>query len=715
MAFQCGFFNSVNGDRRYTAEQMNNPYKGIVSNGVLAKTDDSTSFQVQEKSGLNIVVKEGYGIFADKWAILDADLQLTIPTPHVSYARIDSVIVRIDNNENVRAGSIEYVQGTPATNPAAPALTRNSTVMEYRLANIRVPANATSVSQATITDTRPSADCGFVTNLLQNSDISATYAQWEAQFNEWLASRQTEYNTWSNNKKSEYENFVSNEKSKYNQFVDNKQTEYENFVAAEQKSYNDFTTEKQTEYENFVDDYTNYINAQRTEHEEFITTEQAEYNEWTNEKRTAYEKWFNNLTEDLTVGAFLQHFSNHYVTTAENETVIPIGISQYSSTLDILKVYINGLMLIPNVDYIINDFSSITLTQAVDTNTTIAFDLLKLVAITEDIETVATQLQEIKQEVVDLDATTQFTFVVDSDEKLAKWANNDTSNGEDYTSVLIQKGTWKSSVGVNLTTTKTKVVVGAAGSKLNFSNVEKALFFEELHCDNEYYIQNVSLDNSNSNSTACYGFYNCNNLTNCTSTSTGSTTSTGSCYSFYNCNNLTNCTGSTTGSRTGFDFYNCSNLTNCTSSSTCTYFNYSFYSCSNLTNCTSTSTGSTTCYSFYNCSNLTNCTGSTTSTGSCYSFYNCSNLTNCTGSSTSTEGYGYSFYNCSNLTNCTGSSTGTEGYGFCYCYGVSRCKANGNCTTKVFNECFASQSYNSTYTVANTPEGGFNNTTNPTA
>ena len=663
MAFQCGFFNSVNGDRSYTAEQMNNPYKGIVSNGVLAKTDDSTSFQVQEKSGLNIVVKEGYGIFADKWAILDADLQLTIPTPHVSYARIDSVIVRIDNNENVRAGSIEYVQGTPATNPAAPTLTRNSTVMEYRLANIRVPANATSVSQATITDTRPSAECGFVTNLLQNSDISATYAQWEAQFNEWLA--------------------------KNDNWVESKKSEYENFVAAEQKSYNDFTTEKQTEYENFVDDYTNYINAQRTEHEEFITTEQAEYNEWTNEKRTAYEKWFNNLTEDLTVGAFLQHFSNHYVTTAENETVIPIGISQYSSTLDILKVYINGLMLIPNVDYIINDFSSITLTQAVDTNTTIAFDLLKLVAITEDIETVATQLQEIKQEVVDLDATTQFTFVVDSDEKLAKWANNDTSNGEDYTSVLIQKGTWKSSVGVNLTTTKTKVVVGAAGSKLNFSNVEKALFFEELHCDNEYYIQNVSLDNSNSNSTACYGFYNCNNLTNCT--------------------------GSTTGSRIGFDFYNCSNLTNCTSSSTCTYFNYSFYSCSNLTNCTSTSTGSTTCYSFYNCSNLTNCTGSSTGTGSCYSFYNCSNLTNCTGSSTSTEGYGYSFYNCSNLTNCTGSSTGTEGYGFCYCYGVSRCKANGNCTTEVFNSCVASQSYKSTYAVADTPAGGFNDTTNPTA
>lgn len=33
----CGFFNAVNGDRTYNAEQMNNPYKRIVSNGVLQK------------------------------------------------------------------------------------------------------------------------------------------------------------------------------------------------------------------------------------------------------------------------------------------------------------------------------------------------------------------------------------------------------------------------------------------------------------------------------------------------------------------------------------------------------------------------------------------------------------------------------------------------------------------------------------------------------
>lgn len=329
MAFQCGFFNSINGDRKYTAEQMNNPYKGIVSNGVLAKENDSNGFQVQELSLLRILIKEGYGIFADKWAVLDADLILDVPTPHVNYARIDSVIVRVDTSDDVRAGSIEYVQGTAAQNPVQPTLTRTDAIKEYRLANITVPANAISITQANIEDTRPSAECGFVTNLLQNSDISATYAQWQAQFEEWLANN----NAWAETKQAE--------------------------------------------------------------HETFIATEQAEYNEWTDAKRNEFENWFNNLTETLNVNTALQSYSSHYETTEENETVIPIGIFDYSSNLDVLKVYINGLMLIPLIDYTINDFSSITLIKPVDKGTIVAFNVIKSIIAPLEVEEVTYQVQRI--------------------------------------------------------------------------------------------------------------------------------------------------------------------------------------------------------------------------------------------------------------------------------------------------------------------------------
>lgn len=190
MAFTCGFFNSIDGDRLYTAEDMNNPYKGIVSNGIIADENDSSGLQVLADRGRNIIVKKGRGIFFDKWAILDADMPMTIPIPHVTYPRIDSVVVHIDISEQVRSGSIIYKTGEASLNPVPPALEQTLTVREYRLANILAETNFNEITQANITDTRITNECGFVSNLLQDSDITATYRQWQSQFENWFRNLQ---------------------------------------------------------------------------------------------------------------------------------------------------------------------------------------------------------------------------------------------------------------------------------------------------------------------------------------------------------------------------------------------------------------------------------------------------------------------------------------------------------------------------------------------
>lgn len=188
MAFICGFFNSINKDRLYNANDMNYPYKKIVSNGVFAEpySSSSTDLQVLAYSGLNIKVLKGNGIFKDKWAELTDDLILSLPTAHTLLNRYDSIIVRVDENEEVRAGSIYVKNGEYGENPSPPSLESSSLVKEYRLANILVSANCEQITQDNITDTRPSEDCGWVTNLLWNSDISSTYKQWQAQFETWF-------------------------------------------------------------------------------------------------------------------------------------------------------------------------------------------------------------------------------------------------------------------------------------------------------------------------------------------------------------------------------------------------------------------------------------------------------------------------------------------------------------------------------------------------
>ena len=191
-----GFFNSVNKDRLYNASDMEKVFNLIVSNGIIANENGlSDSLKVKYNQTIDgeiqLKVCAGNGIFGGHWMEMTADEILIVPTPHTQYERIDSIVIRVDETE--RNITLKYLQGEAAENPVAPSIQRSNTIKEYRLANISVAANTTAITQSNITDTRPSADCGVVTNLLQNSDISSTYSQWESQFREFLAERGAEF------------------------------------------------------------------------------------------------------------------------------------------------------------------------------------------------------------------------------------------------------------------------------------------------------------------------------------------------------------------------------------------------------------------------------------------------------------------------------------------------------------------------------------------
>lgn len=188
MSFTCGFFNSKNGDRKYGADTMNRPYKRIVSDGIFPKSDGTASddFKVESNTALTIKVLGGEGIFMQKWAYLDEAMKLDIPAPHPTLDRIDSVVVQIDTD--ARSGSIYVKSGTQGSG-TAPELTRSDTVSEYRLANITVVANATTITDADIEDTRAILpDCGFITSLITQPDFTTLYDQFRTQFQQWLDS-----------------------------------------------------------------------------------------------------------------------------------------------------------------------------------------------------------------------------------------------------------------------------------------------------------------------------------------------------------------------------------------------------------------------------------------------------------------------------------------------------------------------------------------------
>ncbi len=185
MAITSGFFNSVSGDRTYNAEDMTRYFEGLVSPGVFA--NPSNNLQVTSTGdSMNVSVQPGRGIIDCHWFKNDSAYSFTITAADALLNRIDAIVMRYVVSE--RKIILALKTGTPATNPVAPVMLRTADTMEYCLATIAVNKGVTQISQANITDTRADRTvCGWITNLINNIDITALYAQWQTAFNEQLA------------------------------------------------------------------------------------------------------------------------------------------------------------------------------------------------------------------------------------------------------------------------------------------------------------------------------------------------------------------------------------------------------------------------------------------------------------------------------------------------------------------------------------------------
>jgi len=153
---ESGFWNSVSGDRLYDADDMNKPYKRLISEGIFpdAGSEPSADFEVVFVSGLDILVKAGDALLGGRWIISEQDQAITIQQNSSANPRIDSIIIQVDTTLAGRDCSIIYRQGTPAASPTAPAINTEEGVLEWRIANIWLAAGAGSITADDITDLR---------------------------------------------------------------------------------------------------------------------------------------------------------------------------------------------------------------------------------------------------------------------------------------------------------------------------------------------------------------------------------------------------------------------------------------------------------------------------------------------------------------------------------------------------------------------------------
>ena len=171
MAIKSGFFNSVNSDRLYDAEDVNQFFDGVITDGVLETIGDI--FLVGPSSGLQLVVESGKAWFLNSWIVNTSDLFLTLDDADITYDRIDIIALDFDKSDLVRENDIVLVTGTPAGVPVPPTLVDTATHLQKPLAHILVVANETVIGVEDITIKVDTVDCPFsevLTELVVNVD-----------------------------------------------------------------------------------------------------------------------------------------------------------------------------------------------------------------------------------------------------------------------------------------------------------------------------------------------------------------------------------------------------------------------------------------------------------------------------------------------------------------------------------------------------------------
>ncbi|MCQ4921567.1 hypothetical protein NE686_00595 [Tissierella carlieri] len=206
MAIRSGFYNSVNGDRKYDAKNFAEYFASFIGSGVFP--NPSNSLQVMANNDMTVTVKAGKAWINGYILINDDDHILNIDVADGALNRIDRVVLRWDAAD--REIRIEVKKGTFASNPVAHSLQRDADAYEIAIADIRINKGAVSITQANIVDLRLNNElCGIVHGTVNQVDTTTLFNQYQ----DWINQKKGEFDTdlidYTDIKKQEFEDWVN--------------------------------------------------------------------------------------------------------------------------------------------------------------------------------------------------------------------------------------------------------------------------------------------------------------------------------------------------------------------------------------------------------------------------------------------------------------------------------------------------------------------------
>lgn len=193
MAIRSGFFNSVNGDRRYKADFFAEYFSSFIANGVFP--NPSTGLQVIANDDMTVTLKPGKAWINGYYLSNDADYTLQLDVADGVLNRIDRIVLQLNYSNREILPVVK--KGTFASSPVAPSLQRDADAYEIALADVFINKGAVSISQANITDLRLNSElCGIVHGAVNQVDTTTIFNQYTAWFNSVKDGTEQEISDW---------------------------------------------------------------------------------------------------------------------------------------------------------------------------------------------------------------------------------------------------------------------------------------------------------------------------------------------------------------------------------------------------------------------------------------------------------------------------------------------------------------------------------------
>lgn len=217
MAVTSGFFNAINGDRRYNSKDFGSMFEGVIADGVYATVGDKFRVIPREGFDSDVVIGVGRAWFNESWLKNSTPLLLGCGTFLGSQQRYDMIALVFDHRREERHNYINVFLGTASSVPQKPTITNTDDYHVYPIAYIH-RYGGQAISESHIENVVGTEVCPFAVGLVEQMSIDQFTSQWEAQWDEKMAEASIEMENWSEEQKEEYSAFLADTKMEIQQW-----------------------------------------------------------------------------------------------------------------------------------------------------------------------------------------------------------------------------------------------------------------------------------------------------------------------------------------------------------------------------------------------------------------------------------------------------------------------------------------------------------------